>query len=197
MNKIRIALLIGSGSRVSSLLECAKGTQNVDIVFVLSCKGEGIGIEVAKEYGIEVGVIRWKDYRKDKTQGRKNFSQEVTKMLRDRKVDFIILAGWVVLMPKEFVEEFNGRIVNIHPSILPAYPGDGAKAIHAQWESKAEPAGCTLHFVDEDMDTGEVILHGYVRVSDYKSEEELADAIHAKEDEVLCEALKMIAKGAL
>jgi len=165
MNITRIALLVGGGSRVPAILECAKDTPSVEVVFVLSCKGEGIGIEVAKKYGIETRVILWRDYRKE-SGGRKKFSWQVAKMLYERDVDFIIMAGWRVLMPPRFVQEFRDKIVNIHPSILPAYPGDGEKAIHAQWEEKAELAGCTLHFVDEGMDTGKVILHGYVNVRD-------------------------------
>lgn len=187
----RVAFLVGGGSRVPAILRYVSDMKNLELVFVLSCMGEGIGTEAARDHDIEARVIRWNDFRKE-PQGRKKFSGAVARMLQERYVDFVIMAGWRIVMPKRFIEEFSGRIVNIHPSILPAYPGNGEKAIQAQWEDGANPAGCTLHFIDEGVDTGQVILRGFVNVSDYKSEREFAEAIHEKEEEVLCEALKLI-----
>ena len=176
-NNRRVALLIGNGSRVPAILECVKGLGNVDVVFTLSCIGEGIAPDRAKSYGVEFGVIRWNDF-KSEPNGREKFSKRVVAMLNERNIDFIIMDGWRILMPASFIAEFGGKVVNIHHSILPAYSGDGERAIHAQWEDRADPAGCTLHYIDEGTDTGKIILHGYVDVGDYKTEEEFAQALH-------------------
>ena len=98
-------------------------------------------------------------------------------------------------MPASFAIEFSGRVINIHPSILPAYPGESV--IPKQWEEKALPAGCTLHYVDAGVDTGEIVEQGYIakEPKDYEafsSYEEFEEDIHAKEDGVLCRGIKNI-----
>jgi phosphoribosylglycinamide formyltransferase-1 len=200
MRKVKIALLIGSGSRVRGILKCAHGIECAEVVFVISSKGEGVGTKLARSRGIRAEVLRLKDFGTGE-EARERLSAVVSAILRGRKVDLVVMAGWRVLMPPSFVGEFGLRTVNIHPSILPSYPGDGEKAIKAQWEARwhrdAPPAGCTLHYVDEGMDTGEPILKGIVYPRDYRSLEEFAKAIHKKEDEVLCEGIKKLVKKQL
>lgn len=196
--QVRIALLIGRGSRVPSILACARGMDSAKVVYVLSCIGEGIGIYTAREYKIPSGIIKIKSFGKTQ-RAREIFSKEIVSMLRECKTELIIMAGWMVIMPKSFVEEFPGRIINIHPSILPKYPGKGEDVIPKQWQEKAVPAGCTLHYVDEGMDSGKPILFGYVvqKQEDYKNISTFQDfetAIHAKEDEILCRGLKKIVR---
>ena len=199
MRKIKIALLIGSGSRVPAILECVGGIDNAKVVFVISSKGEGMGTSAARSCGIRAEVLRLKDFGKGE-EGRERLSAVVCAILRERKVDLIVMAGWMVLVPKVFVDEFRGRAINIHPSILPAYPGKGEDVIPAQWNDKAVPAGCALHYIDEGMDTGKVVLKGYVvrKSKDYKMFKTLDDfaaAIHKKEDEVLCKGVKKLVSG--
>lgn len=193
--QVRIVLLIGNGTRVPAILECVEGTLGAEVVYVLSCKGEGIGTEAAFSRGIGAGVLRLKDFSKAKNS-REKFSRATVRILKASKADFIVMAGWNILMPPSFVREFKGRIINIHPSILPSYPGDGKKAIRAQWETRfdrdAPLSGCTLHCVDEGMDTGEIIMRGIVYPRDYRTLEEFEKAIHAEEDEVLCRGIKNI-----
>lgn len=195
MRKIKIVLLIGRGSRVPAILECVNCIFEAEVVYVLSCKGAGIGTKIALSHGIGVGILRLKDFGKSQ-KDRERFSRAAARILRASKADIIVMAGWTVLMPSSFVKEFRGRVVNIHPSILPSYPGDGAKAIKAQWEARfdkdASPAGCTLHYVDEGVDTGEPILRGIVYPRDYRTLEEFAEAVHKKEDEVLCRGIKKL-----
>ncbi len=196
MRKIKIALLIGSGSRVPAILECAGSIQNAEVVFVISSKGEGIGTSAARSCGIRAEVLRLKDFGKGE-EGRERLSAVVCAILRGRKADLVVMAGWMVIMPKVFVDEFRGRAINIHPSILPAYPGKGEDVIPAQWNDKAVPAGCTLHYVEEGMDTGKAVLKGYVvkKSKDYgkfKTPDDFRGAIHKKEDEVLCKGIKKI-----
>jgi len=194
--QVRIVLLIGHGSRVPAIVECVKNIPSAKIVYVLSCVGEGMGTDTARENGIGSGILRLRDFGKE-PDSRARFSRVMTGMLIGRKVDLIIMAGWMVIMPSSFVREFQGRIINIHPSILPAYPGKAENVIPAQWNDKAAPAGCTLHYVDEGVDSGKHILKGYVvkKAEDYSkfsSLEEFEAAIHAKEDEVLCSGIKKI-----
>lgn len=196
--EIRIALLVGKGSRVPGILRCVENLHNAKVVYVLSCIGEGIGTETAKRHQIKTGVLAWEDYKRFKN-GRNNFSARARNLLKSYQADLVVMAGWMIVMPASFVREFAGRIVNIHPSILPAYPGKAENVIPKQWRDKAVPVGCTLHYVDEGMDTGKSILRGCIvrKLADYKkfsSFEEFEAAIHAKEDEVLCEGIRNIVK---
>jgi len=197
-NKTRAALLIGKGSRVPGIFQCVSKIKNAKVVFVLSCVGEDVGIEMAKKRRIAAGILKWEDY-KSKDNGRNEFSIRVRNLLKSNNVNFIIMAGWRVLMTESFIKEFKDIVINIHPSILPSYRGDGEGAIKAQWEARwdrdAPPSGCTLHYVDEGMDTGDPIMRGIVYPRDYQTIEEFAEAIHKKEDEVLCEGLRKILKN--
>lgn len=197
-NKTLIALLIGKGSRVPGILQCVSKIKNAKVVFVLSSVGENIGTISARQRKIKSSVLKWEDY-KSRDNGRNEFSIRVRNLLKSYKADLVIMAGWRVLMPESFIKEFKGRIVNIHPSVLPLYRGDGERAIKAQWEARwardAPPCGCTLHYVDEGMDTGEPIMRGMVYPRDYLTLEEFSEAIHKKEDEVLCEGLRKLLKN--
>lgn len=187
----RIALLIGKGSRVPAIVSCVSKMPGAEIAIVVSSIGEGIGTKTAEVHGIEASVVRRGDFKRT-PEGLEEFSAVVARILRERKVDFIVMAGWRVIMPKSFVEEFEFRVINIHPSILPAYPGKGEEAMARQWREKAEPCGCTLHFIDEGMDTGPIILQGFIERKYCATLEEFEEAIHQKEDEVLCEGIKLI-----
>ncbi len=196
--QVRIVLLIGHGSRVPAILECAGKINGVKVVYVLSCIGEGVGTETARLYGIKTGILKWQDY-KSRANGRNDFATRTRNLLKSYQADLVVMAGWMVIMPPSFVWEFNGRVINIHPSILPAYPGKAENVIPAQWRNKAVPAGCTLHYVDEGVDSGEPIEFGYVisKKSDYKRFsflEQFAAAIHAKEDEVLCRGIRKVTR---
>ncbi|OGZ58730.1 MAG: hypothetical protein A3B96_03260 [Candidatus Spechtbacteria bacterium RIFCSPHIGHO2_02_FULL_43_15b] len=192
----RLALLVGRGSRVPRILESVKSISNINIVLVLSCIGNGIGISRARENGINTGVLEWSNY-KNKAGGREIFTGNVRRMLDDSGVDFVIMAGWRVLMPESFVKAYAGRIVNVHPSLLPKYRGDGDRAIEEQWRNRHEDlkAGCTVHFVDEGMDTGAIISQFEIDSIGFDSVEELAEAIHKKEDLLLAGCIKLISEG--
>ncbi|MBI1888602.1 MAG: hypothetical protein HYS15_01575 [Candidatus Spechtbacteria bacterium] len=187
----RIALLIGKGSRVPAIVSCVSKMSGAEIVIIVSSMGEGVGTKTAQDHGIEASVLRRGDFKRT-PEGLEKFSEAVADMLRKQKVDLIVMAGWRIIMPKSFVEEFEFQIINIHPSILPAYPGKGEEAISRQWQEKAEPCGCTLHFIDEGMDTGPIILQGFVERGDCATFQEFEEAIHRKEEEVLCEGIKLI-----
>lgn len=192
MQITRIALLVGRGSRAPAVLRCVQSMENGEVVLAMSYWGEGVGFLAARtEYGIPTEVILWKDYKK-REGGREQFAATAIEVLQNYDVQFIVMAGWHVLMPPSFVERFRGRIINIHPSILPKYPGDGDKAIEAQWLNKEVPSGCTLHYVDEGMDTGKIILQAFVNPHEYQTIEEFTEAIHEQEDLVLCEGIKKL-----
>lgn len=192
---MKIALLIGEGNRVPAILKCVDNISEAEVVYVLSCKGNGIGTESAITSRIGAGILRLKDFEKTE-KGREKFSRTTARILKECKADLVIMAGWMVIMPSSFVKQFRGRVINIHPSILPSYPGDGKKAIKAQWEARwdkdAPPAGCTLHYVDEGVDTGEPMLKGIVYPRDHRTLDEFAEAIHKKEEEVLCCGIKKL-----
>jgi phosphoribosylglycinamide formyltransferase 1 len=204
MKITRVALLVGSGSRVSAFLQNMQVLKEAEIALVLSCAGlNGEGIQVARmEYGLPAGCVCWSDYRKMR-YGRELFSKRICRMLESYEADFVVMAGWRVLMPKSFMESWQGRVVNIHPSILPEFPGNGEEAIRKQWERRLgtkkkewkgeiPPTGCTLHYIDEGMDTGSIILQGFVDAYAYETLEEFVQAIHKKEDEVLFEGVRTL-----
>ena len=196
MGKKRVALLVGKGSRVPAMLECEDNLKDIEIVLVLSCTGEGVGTETAYKYGVDAEVVNWDDYKKFRDD-RFKFDTLVLWTLAAHKVDFVIMAGWRVLMPRRFTKRYGGRTINIHPSCLPKYPGNGEKAIEGQWKNRHtdKKAGCTLHYVDEGMDSGKIILQYSLDPRECKSQEELAQRIHRKEDLLLCEGLELIAEG--
>lgn len=196
MKICNIALLIGNGSRVPAILKCVGELPNAKAVCVLSCVGAGVGTKAALEHRIYCRILRLRDFGR-KAKDREALAGAVAEELKRHNVDLVVMAGWMIIMPESFVREFRGRAINIHPSILPAYPGKGNVVTPKQWEDKAVPAGCTLHYIDSGMDTGRVIEHGYVvkKVEDYEkfsSFEEFEQAIHAKEDEVLCGGIKKL-----
>ena len=161
MSKRRTAILIsGRGSNMASLIEAAKEPSfPAEIVLVLSNKPEAPGLFAAKAQGINVAAVDHKIYA-----GRAAFEASLQKMLLAHRIDFICLAGFMRLLTPSFVSHWEGRLINIHPSLLPSYKGldtheraiaDGVK-IH----------GCTVHYVVAEMDAGPIIAQAAVSVLD-------------------------------
>lgn len=194
MKKIKLALLIGRGGRLPAIYRCVKKDPLVDLVLVISHKKEAPGIDMAKEWGIESFYFRLSDWLK-KGKSRKDYDLELAKILKKRKINLVVTAGWDLLLGGEFLKHFPNRVMNIHPSLCPAFPGMAAEKQALDYGVKY--TGCTLHFVDEGVDTGPIIFQRVVKVRSTDTVESLQKKIHPLEEEILCLGIKLFARGKL
>ena len=157
---------------------------NAEIAIVVSDKASAGGLELAAQRGIEIRVIE----RRGRT--REEHELEIISALREREVDLVCLAGYMRLLSPCFVEAFRGRVLNIHPSLLPSFPG-----LDAQRQALAhgvKVSGCTVHFVDETLDGGPIIMQRAVPVIDEDTEETLSARILIQEHQLYPEAVARV-----
>jgi phosphoribosylglycinamide formyltransferase-1 len=157
---------------------------NAEIAIVVSDKTNARGLELAKERGIETRAIE----RRGRT--REEHEREIIQVLRDSQVDLICLAGYMRLLSPCFVEAFRGRILNIHPSLLPAFPGLDAQ--RQALEHGVKVSGCTVHFVDETLDAGPIIAQRTVPVLPDDTVETLSARILEQEHKLYPESVKTV-----
>lgn len=151
MRKIKIAILAsGSGSNAESIMEWAKQSDLAEVVCVLSDKRGAFVLERAHKFHVPAVCVL-----KKKNEERVYFEQRMISHLQDFRPDWIVLAGFMKLLSKHFLRAYEGRIVNIHPSLLPLFPGKDGYG--DAFKAGVQESGCTIHFVDEGMDTGEII----------------------------------------
>jgi phosphoribosylglycinamide formyltransferase-1 len=179
-------LLSGRGSNFESIARnVASGKiTNARIAIVISNRPDAGGIETAKQLGLEPLIIS------SKGKEREAHDHEVVAALQQHNVDLVCLAGYMRLLSPWFVKQFPQRILNIHPSLLPAFPG-----LEAQQQAFAygvKVAGCTVHFVDEELDHGAIIIQRAVPVLDADDEHTLAAKILEQEHEAYSEAINMV-----
>jgi phosphoribosylglycinamide formyltransferase-1 len=157
---------------------------NAEIAIVVSDKANARGLELARERGIETHVIE----RRGRT--REEHEREIIAVLRDCQLDLICLAGYMRLLSPCFVEAFSGKILNIHPSLLPDFPGLDAQ--RQALEHGAKVSGCTVHFVDETLDGGPIIAQRTVPVMEDDTVETLSARILEQEHQLYPESVKKI-----
>ena len=157
---------------------------NAEIAIVISDKGTARGLILANERGIETRAIE----RRGCT--REEHEQVIIAVLRERNVDLVCLAGYMRLLSPCFVEAFRGRILNIHPSLLPSFPGLDAQ--RQALEHHVKESGCTVHFVDETLDGGPIIMQRTVPVMDGDTEESLSARILEQEHKLYPEAVALV-----
>jgi len=182
-------LLSGRGSNFEAIAKnvAAGKIPGTRIAVVISNKPDAGGIEVAQRMGLETQVIP------SKGKPREDHDREVVAVLQRHKVDLICLAGYMRLLSPWFVQQFPHRILNIHPSLLPAFPG-----LEAQEQAFAygvKVAGCTVHFVDEELDHGAIIVQKAVQVLDTDDEHTLAARILEQEHVAYSEAINLVLVG--
>ncbi len=186
----RIALLLsGRGSNFEALAESVTVGRipNAEIAIVLSNREGAPGIERAKQRGMPTRVIPSKGLE------RETYDRQVVAVLSEHKVDLICLAGYMRLLSPYFVTAFPNRILNIHPSLLPSFPGLESQRQALDYGVKF--AGCTVHFVDENLDAGPIILQAVVPVEDADTESTLSEKILREEHRIYTEAVKIILEG--
>ncbi len=193
MARLRVGVLAsGRGTDFQSLVDARDhGELEVDLA-VLVCNVPGAPVlERAKRAGVPSVVVDHRPFGKD----REAFERDVVKVLREKRVDLVVLAGFMRLVSSYFVGEFRDRMINIHPALLPAFPGT-----HGQRDALvhgAKVSGCTIHFVDASVDGGPIILQKAVPVLDDDTEETLAARILEQEHIFLPLAVRLFAEGRL
>ena len=188
---MKIGILIsGRGSNMVAIVDAVASGEIPDseVAVVISDKADAAGLANARERGVETVVIQ----RCGRT--RVEHDAEIVAELRQSGVELVCLAGYMRLLSPDFVQAFPSRIINIHPSLLPAFPGLDAQ--RQAFEAGVKIAGCTVHYVDELLDHGEIILRREVEVFDGDTVETLSERILVQEHSLYVEAVKLIAGSA-
>jgi phosphoribosylglycinamide formyltransferase 1 len=189
---LRVGVLVsGEGSNLQAILDQVHGRDCVEVVAVGSNKAEARGLERARGAGIETGVFPASDYV-DRTRR----DAAMADWLDERGVGLLVLAGFMELLGAPFIRRFAGRIVNVHPSLLPAFPG--LRPIEQAIEYGVKLMGVTVHFVDEDVDSGAIILQESFPVNPYSRDiAAIEDRIHEIEHRLLPQAVRLFAASAV
>jgi phosphoribosylglycinamide formyltransferase-1 len=189
MTKRIAVLLSGRGSNFEALADsvAAGRIPDAEIAIVISNKPDALGLERAKSRGINSLAIASKGLQ------REEYDRQVVAVLQQNQVDLICLAGYMRLLSPYFVAAFPQRILNIHPSLLPSFPGLESQKQALDYGVKL--AGCTVHFVDENLDAGPIIHQAVVPVFDEDDEHALSDRILREEHRLYTEAVKIILSG--
>ena len=187
--KTRVGVFVsGSGSNLQALIDAK--IPSVEIVVVVSNNPDAYAIERAKKNKIPVEVI---DHRKHSS--REDFEREIQKRLDQYKIDLIALAGFMRILTPLFIRNYKNKIMNLHPALLPSFPGTNAVKQALMYGVKF--TGCTVHFVDEGVDTGPIILQAVVPIYDTDTEETLLERIHKEEHRIYPEAVRLFGEGRL
>jgi phosphoribosylglycinamide formyltransferase-1 len=189
VNPFRVAVLAsGAGTNLQAILDQLHGRNGIEVVAVGSDQPAAPALERAAAAGIETATFELESYPDREARDR-----AIADWLSEHGVDLIVLAGYMQLLSREFVRRFANRIVNVHPALLPSFPG--LDAIGQALEHGVRITGVTVHFVDEGVDTGPIVLQRAVPVPPNGDRETLENAIHAIEHALLPEAIRLIAAG--
>ncbi len=187
-----IAVLVsGRGSNLQAIIDSIEdGYLKARISVVISDVGNAYALLRAKKHGIEAVLVD-----PDAFSSREFYEKEVLKTLKNHNAELILLAGYMRILGKTLLSAYKNHIINIHPALLPAFPG-----LHAQkqaFEHGVKVAGCTVHFVDETLDCGPIILQRCVEVKEDDNDETLADRILEQEHKIYPEAVKLFVENRL
>ncbi len=188
--KKRIGILLsGRGSNFEAIADnVASGKiPNAEIAIVISNREQAPGIEKARQRGLETAVISSKGLE------REQYDRKVVALLEETKVDLVCLAGFMRLLSPYFISRFPCRILNIHPALLPAFPG--LEAQRQALEHGVKVTGCTVHFVDENLDAGPIIIQTVVPVENDDTVETLSSRILREEHRIYSEAIRIVLEG--
>jgi phosphoribosylglycinamide formyltransferase-1 len=187
----RVAVLIsGAGTNLQALLDQVHGRGGIEVVAVGSSTPAAGGLARAERAGVEAAVFSIADYPDRPARDR-----AMGDWLEARSVDLVVLAGFMELLDRAFVRRFAGRIVNVHPALLPAFPG--LRAIEQALDWGVKVTGVTVHFVDEGVDTGPIILQECLALPYPRDIAEIEQRVHAIEHRLLPRAVRLIAAGAV
>ncbi|UJF32686.1 phosphoribosylglycinamide formyltransferase [Paenibacillus hexagrammi] len=190
MQPYRIAVFAsGSGSNFQAIVDqVQKGKLDVSIELLVCDRPGAYVVERAKEAKVPVFTFRPKDY-----ESREAYEALILKELQDRQIDLVVMAGYMRIITNVLVEPFYGRMINIHPSLLPSFPG--VNAIQQAVDYGVKVTGVTVHFVDGGLDSGPIIAQRAVEIHEHETAESLAERIHAAEHMVLPQAIRLLREG--
>ncbi|HUG80722.1 MAG TPA: phosphoribosylglycinamide formyltransferase [Bryobacterales bacterium] len=187
MKKLGI-LLSGRGSNFQAI---AKNVQSgkiaAEIAIVISNKPDAAGLRIAREMGLQAACIPSQGVK------REEYDRRVVALLKENQVDLVCLAGFMRLLSAYFVNEFPNRILNVHPALLPSFPGLDSQ--QQAWEHGVKFSGCTVHFVDAGLDSGPIVAQAVVPLEDDDTPASLSSRILAEEHRVYSEAINIVLSG--
>jgi phosphoribosylglycinamide formyltransferase-1 len=184
-----VVFLSGRGSNFKNIHDAIlAGLINADIVLVFSNKEDAPGLAIARERGLEAMYLNPKLFAE-----REEYDREIIKQLRKRDVDLICLAGYMKVLTPHFCQEYPNRIMNIHPALLPSFPGLHVQQKAIDWGVRF--SGCTVHFVAVEVDMGPIILQAVVPLLQDDTEETLARRILVEEHKIYPEAVRLFFEG--
>jgi phosphoribosylglycinamide formyltransferase 1 len=188
---LNVAVLAsGAGTNLQALLDRVHGRDGIQLVAVASDRAAAAALDRARDAGVAVAAFPTAEFG-----DRLERDRAMADWLAERSVELVVLAGYMQLLSPEFLGSFPGRVINVHPALLPAFPGLGA--VQQALDYGVKVFGVTVHFVDEGVDTGPVILQRAVELQDAGSAEEVLEELHLIEHELLPEAVRLIAAGAV
>jgi phosphoribosylglycinamide formyltransferase-1 len=188
---MRVAVLAsGVGTNLQALLDTVHGSDGIEIVAVASDRPAAMALERARSAGVEAQAFPAEAF-----DDRVVRDQAMGDWLAARDVELVVLAGYMQLLTGAFLGRFEGRVINVHPALLPAFPG--LHAVEQALEYGVKVFGVTVHFVDDGVDTGPVILQRAVELPDARDADDVLEHLHPIEHELLPEAVRLIARGAV
>ena len=194
---LKVAVLVsGGGTNLQAILDAVDSGKitNTEIRVVISNNEGAYALERAKNYGTEALLLSPKSF-----ETREEFNQKLLEALKERDIDLVVLAGYLVVVPPCVIKEYENRIINIHPSLIPSFCGKGCYGLHVHekaLERGVKVSGATVHFVDEGTDTGPIILQKAVEVQNGDTPEILQRRVMEQAEwEILPRAIHLIANG--
>ncbi|UFS70429.1 phosphoribosylglycinamide formyltransferase [Geomonas sp. RF6] len=191
-SEIKIGVLVsGGGTNLQSIMDaCAAGEINGRVVCVISNVADAFALERARQAGIPAIFLNHRDYA-----GRRSYDEALVEALKGHEVDLVVMAGFMRIITEVLLDPFPQAVMNIHPSLLPAFPGLYPQRQALEYGAKV--SGCTVHFVDAGTDTGPIIAQAAVPVLENDTEEALSARILMEEHRIYPEAVKLFAQGRL
>lgn len=191
-NLLKIGVLVsGNGTNLQAIIDqCDAGTIAGRVVCVISNKADAYALKRAQNHGIPALHVNHRDF-----SNREEYDRQVVSLLREHGVQLVVLAGFMRIVTSTLLDAFPNAVMNIHPALLPAFPG-----LHAQQQALdygVKVSGCTVHFVDTGCDTGPIILQAVVPVHPDDTEASLSQRIHQEEHHLYPEAVRLFAAGRL
>ena len=189
---INIGVLVsGRGTNLQAIIEAIEEDKIAgEIKVVMSDNPDAYALKRAQQYHIDTRYVDFKEFK-----DRESYDKKIIKILKEKKIELVVLAGYMRILSPYFIRSYKNKIINIHPALLPSFPG-----LHAQrqtLEYGVKVSGCTVHFVDEGVDSGPIILQKAVEVSDDDTEESLAEKILKEEHQIYPQAIQLFSESRL
>jgi phosphoribosylglycinamide formyltransferase 1 len=189
---VNIGVLVsGSGTNLQAIIEAIEaGKIEGKICIVISDNPDAYAIKRAKKYNIKTQYINYKEF-----SNREEYDKKIISVLKEKDCDLVVLAGYMKILTPYFINAYKNKIMNIHPALLPSFPG-----LHVQKKAidhGVKVSGCTVHFVDEGLDSGPIIIQQVVEVKDDDTEESLAERILREEHRIYPRAIQLFSEGKL